>query len=179
MIWLSWDKNCQPVLLAYQEMAESDQMVGDALSGGGGLCHYRNWGWWYYLAGLVYQFLSYWESLKVMLQLIRVRACSRPCERVERMWNCLMAGSLLGRRVTGWCWWCLSAQASSSSSYFCSEFYKMKNPVIVQYIIKIRQRFLPNVNLYLLIAFVISYCGFLLNNYENNIGIQTLLYLSS
>ena len=50
--------------------------------------------------------------------------------------------------------------------------------VIVQYI-KIRQIFLPNVNLYLLIASVILYCGFLLNNYENIIGIQTHIYLSS
>ena len=47
---------------------------------------------------------------------------------------------------------------------FCSEFYNIA--VIVQYTIKIRQTFLSNVNLYILIAFVILYCGFLLNNHE-------------
>ena len=51
-------------------MAESDQMVGDALSGGGdGTLSFSIFGLVVHcLAGLDYQFLSYSESLKVMLQ---------------------------------------------------------------------------------------------------------------
>ena len=46
--------------LADQEMAESDQMVGDALSGGGGTLSLSKLGLvLQFLAGLVYQFLSY------------------------------------------------------------------------------------------------------------------------
>ena len=49
----------QLVLLADQEMGESDQLVGDTLSGGGTLLFSVLGLVVHYLAGLVYQFTSY------------------------------------------------------------------------------------------------------------------------